>query len=54
MPVRLTHEPLAELTSTSRETATKILGEYAARGLVDLARRRITVLDADGLRGEAG
>lgn len=51
--VRLTHEQLAALVGTSRETATKILGEFADRGLVRLGRGRITVVDPGRLETEA-
>jgi CRP/FNR family transcriptional regulator, cyclic AMP receptor protein len=43
--IRLTHEQLAALAATSRETTTKILGEFADRGLITLGRARITILD---------
>jgi CRP-like cAMP-binding protein len=52
--VALTHEQLAALVGTSRETATKILGEFADRGLVRLARGKITILDPTGIAAEAG
>jgi CRP/FNR family transcriptional regulator, cyclic AMP receptor protein len=52
--VALTHEQLAALVGTSRETATKVLGEFASRGLVRLGRGRITLTDLDRLIGEAG
>lgn len=48
--VQVTHEQLAALVGTSRETTTKVLGDLAARGLVGLGRGRITVLDTVGLR----
>ncbi len=48
--VQVTHEQLAELAGTSRETTTKVLGEFAQRGLISLARGRISVLDPAGLR----
>ena len=35
--------PLAALTSTSRETATKILGEFADQDLVGRGRGRINI-----------
>lgn len=47
--VRLTHGQLAELVGTSRETATKVLGDLADRGLVSLRRGRIIVRSARGL-----
>jgi CRP/FNR family cyclic AMP-dependent transcriptional regulator len=52
--VALTHDQLAALVGTSRETTTKILGEYAGRGLIRLARGRITVPDPAALRRAAG
>lgn len=52
--VRLTHEQIAALVGTSRETTTKILGEFAERGLVRLGRGRITLLDRDRLAAETG
>jgi CRP-like cAMP-binding protein len=52
--VALTHEQIAALVGTSRETATKILGDFAARGLIRLGRGRITLLDPDRLREQAG
>jgi CRP/FNR family transcriptional regulator, cyclic AMP receptor protein len=48
--VRFTHEALAEMAGTYRETATKILGEFRTQGLIDLKRGRVVILDATGLR----
>jgi CRP/FNR family cyclic AMP-dependent transcriptional regulator len=52
--VRVTHEQLAALAGTSRETTTKVLGDLVDRGLITLGRGRITVLDLDGLRTVRG
>lgn len=52
--VKLTHEQLAALAGTSRETTTKILNEYADLGLLSLGRGRINILDADGMRRLGG
>ncbi len=52
--VALTHEQIAALTGTSRETATKVLGEYAERGLLRLGRGKVTVLDPGAITAEAG
>ncbi|WP_328876127.1 Crp/Fnr family transcriptional regulator [Streptomyces sp. NBC_00287] len=52
--VALTHEQLAALAGTSRETCTKVLRDYADHGLIRLARGRITVLDSERLRDAAG
>ncbi len=51
--IRLTHEQLAELVGTTRETATKLLGELRGAGLVRLRRGGIVVLDLEGLRAAA-
>jgi CRP/FNR family transcriptional regulator, cyclic AMP receptor protein len=55
-PVQLTvtHEQIAALVGTSRETATKALGEFADQGLLKLKRGRIVVLDPARLATEAG
>ena len=52
--VALTHEQIAALVGTSRETATKVLGDFADRGLIRLGRGRITLLDMERIRAEAG
>ncbi|NUQ98651.1 MAG: Crp/Fnr family transcriptional regulator [Streptomyces sp.] len=52
--VPLTHEQLAALVGTSRETVTKVLHQFTDRGLIRLARGRITVLQTEQLRDEAG
>jgi CRP-like cAMP-binding protein len=52
--VKLTHEQLAALAATSRETATKVLGEFAEQGLIILGRGRINILNEDGLRVLSG
>ncbi|UQA90875.1 Crp/Fnr family transcriptional regulator [Streptomyces halobius] len=52
--IALTHEQLAALAGTSRETTTKVLHDYAERGLLRLGRGRITVLEPDRLRDAAG
>jgi CRP/FNR family cyclic AMP-dependent transcriptional regulator len=51
--VRLTHEQLAALVGTSRETTTKVLGEFADQGLIRLGRGRIAILDPQTLRSLA-
>lgn len=48
--VRLTHEELAEMTGTYRETVTKILNELQEQNLVQLHRGKIVLLDREGLQ----
>jgi CRP/FNR family cyclic AMP-dependent transcriptional regulator len=50
----LTHETLARLISSTRETVSKVLGEFADQRLVALGYRRIRILDWPGLRRIAG
>jgi CRP/FNR family cyclic AMP-dependent transcriptional regulator len=52
--VALTHEQVAALVGTSRETATKILDDFADRGLIRLGRGRITLLDMARIQAETG
>lgn len=52
--IRLTHEQLAALAATSRETTTKILGELSEQGLVSLSRGKINIVDAMRLREYGG
>lgn len=47
--VRLTHEQLADLVGTTRETVTKVLGDLRDRGLVTSRRGRIRVHDSRAL-----
>ncbi|NJO81756.1 MAG: Crp/Fnr family transcriptional regulator [Blastochloris sp.] len=48
--VRFTHEALAEMVGTYRETATKILNEFRAQGLIELRRGCVVLVDEAGLR----
>ncbi len=47
--VRSTHEALAEMVGTYRETVTKILNELQAAGLIELRRGKILLVDTVGL-----
>lgn len=49
----LTHQQLANLVGTTRETVTKILNEMKDNGLIDVRRHRITILDREELRSRA-
>ncbi|RME74253.1 MAG: Crp/Fnr family transcriptional regulator [Chloroflexi bacterium] len=44
-----THQDLAEAVGTYRETATQVLNEFKNRSLIGIGRKRIDILDADGL-----
>src|SRR5260370_6351630 len=45
LPSSITHESVAKLISSTRETVSKILAQFAEEGLVELGYRRILVLD---------
>lgn len=51
--VRITHEQLADLVGTTRETTTKVLGELRDREVIALRRGRVLVHDPDTLRALA-
>lgn len=44
-----THQDLAEAIGTYRETATQTLNEFKANDLIEIGRKRIDILDPDGL-----
>jgi CRP-like cAMP-binding protein len=46
----ITHQELAEMVATHRETVSFTLNDFKARGLVELAPKCITILDIEGLR----
>lgn len=54
LQVSLTHEQVAALAGTSRETTTKVLNEFAEQGLLRLGRGKFTILDLPRLSTEAG
>jgi len=45
----LTHQDLAETIGTYRETATQVLNDMKASGLIEIGRKRITILDMNRL-----
>jgi CRP-like cAMP-binding protein len=45
----LTHQDLGEQIGTYRETTTQTLNSFRAAGLIDIGRKRITILDRNGL-----
>ena len=47
--IRLSHEELSHMAATSRQTATRVLGEWEEQGFVELARRGINVKDREAL-----
>ncbi|MCS7220165.1 MAG: Crp/Fnr family transcriptional regulator [Anaerolineae bacterium] len=49
----LTHQDLAESVGTYRETATQVLNDLKAQGIIDIGRKRITILNRQALRAIA-
>ncbi len=45
----VTHQDLGDMVGAYRETITKVLDEWQAAGYVELGRRRIRILNRDGL-----
>lgn len=48
--VGYTHQDLGEQIGTYRETTTQTLNNFKAMGLIEIGRKRITILDREGLR----
>ena len=51
--VGLTHQDLAETVGTYRETATQVLNDMKADGLIEIGRKRIKILDRPRLEALA-
>jgi CRP/FNR family cyclic AMP-dependent transcriptional regulator len=47
--ITVSHEELSHMSATSRQTTTRVLGEWEGAGYVELARRGIKVMDAEAL-----
>ena len=52
--VRATHQELADMLGTWRETVSKTLQEFRRRGWIASGRRQLTLLDKEALQLEAG
>ncbi len=50
LQVRLTHEQLAGVIGATREATSRVLGDFADRGLIRQGRGRIVVPDPAALR----
>ena len=44
-----THQDLGEMLGTYRETVTQTLNDFKSDGLVEISRKRIQIMDSDGL-----
>ncbi len=52
--IHVTHQELADMLGTWRETISKTLQDFRRRGLIASGRRQLTLLDIEGLQLEAG
>jgi CRP/FNR family transcriptional regulator len=52
--VRTTHQELADMLGTWRETVSKTLQDFRRRGWVSSGRRQLRLLDKEALELEAG
>jgi len=47
--LKITHQELAEMVGTSRETVTRTLARLRDQGILEIEQRRMTLLDAEAL-----
>ena len=47
--LKITHQELAEMVGTSRETVTRVLAHLRKKGIIEINQRRITLLNDDAL-----
>jgi CRP/FNR family cyclic AMP-dependent transcriptional regulator len=50
--LKITHEELAEMVGTSRETVTRVLARLRKEGIIQVDQRRITLIDSEALQAE--
>jgi CRP/FNR family transcriptional regulator, cyclic AMP receptor protein len=50
--LKITHQELAEMVGTSRETVTRALARLKEQGILEIAQRRMTLLDEEALLSE--
>jgi CRP/FNR family transcriptional regulator len=51
--LKITHQELAEMVGTSRETVTRVLARLRAQGIIEIEQRRMTLLDPQALLRES-
>lgn len=49
----LSHQEIAYLTATSRQTVSTFLNELQGKGLIDFTRKSLTILNLDKLQSES-
>jgi CRP/FNR family transcriptional regulator len=53
-PVTMTHEQIASHLGTAREVVSRCVSSFESDSLIEVSRRFIRILDAEGLRRIAG
>jgi CRP/FNR family transcriptional regulator, cyclic AMP receptor protein len=51
--LKITHQELAEMVGTSRETVTRVLAHLREQGIIEITERRMTLLDPKALLSES-
>lgn len=51
--IGMTHQDLAEMVGTYRETATQVLNDLKSKGLISIGRKRISLLNRAGIQAMA-
>lgn len=51
IPMHLSHQEIALLTGSARQTVTTILNDLRSQGYIDFSRKGMTLKDMEGLRG---
>ncbi|HMO13096.1 MAG TPA: Crp/Fnr family transcriptional regulator [Pirellulaceae bacterium] len=52
LKIKLSHQDLANIIGSTRETVTVVLGQLQSEGFLQIARRRLTVTNAEGLSSQ--
>jgi CRP/FNR family cyclic AMP-dependent transcriptional regulator len=51
--LKITHQELAEMVGTSRETVTRVLAHLREQGIIEINQRRMTLIDPEALLHES-
>ncbi len=54
IPRKVTHHTIAQMIGSSRETVSRTIREFADRGLIEVSRKDIAIVDRVGLEALAG
>jgi CRP-like cAMP-binding protein len=52
LSIKLSHQEMANIIGSTRETVTVVLGELQKEGMIEIARRRVKILDLNRLATE--